>query len=142
VCVYKRTTKKPKHNFSKHTQQAAAAAAAATIRQNTKNLHFEQLTPCSTASSNPITVLSHTRRRKVERKDASTSFLLVYFCGGREKLKLEIQKPLGRNFFFKRQPQKLDITKAAEETSKQTGDIGWVWNRREFFFWKLSVVAA
>jgi hypothetical protein len=74
-------------------------------------------------------------------------FLFIFVAEGelkyqREKLKLEIQKPLGRIFFFKRQPQKLDITKAAEETSKQTGDIGWVWNRREFCFLKLSVVAA
>jgi hypothetical protein len=99
VCVYKRTSKRPKHNFSKYTQQAATAATT-TIRQNTKNLHFEQLTPCGTASSNPITALSHARRRKVERRMFPLpSFLILFVAEGelkyqREKLELEIRKPL------------------------------------------------
>jgi hypothetical protein len=81
VCVYNRTTKRPKHNFSKHTQQAAAAAATTTIRQSKRNLHFEQLTPCGTASSNPIAALSHTRRRKVERRMLPLLFFLFVYAG-------------------------------------------------------------
>jgi hypothetical protein len=128
VCAYKRTTKRPKNNLSKYTQQAAAAAAT-TIRQNTKNLHFEQLTLCSTASSNPITALSHTRRRKVERRMFSLLFLLFIFVAEgelkyqRKKLELENRKPLEKKE-SKRQPQKLDITKAAGKTSKHATLVG------------------
>jgi hypothetical protein len=83
VCVYNRTTKRPKQNFSRHTQQAAAAATTTTttIRQNTRNLHFEQFTPCGTASSNPIAALSHTRRRKVERRMFPLLFFLFVYAG-------------------------------------------------------------
>jgi hypothetical protein len=51
-------------------------------------------------------------------------FLFIFVAEGelkyqREKLELEIRKPLEKkNKKSKRQPQKLDITKAAEKTSK------------------------
>jgi hypothetical protein len=148
VCVYKRTTKRPKHNFSKHTQQAAAAAATTTIRQNTKNLHFEQLTPCSTASSNPITALSHTRRRKVERKDVSTSFLLVYFCGGRGAQILE-GKIEARDSKTSREKIKIQKTNPKTRHQKssrkniQTNRRHWLGVEPErVFFFELSGVAA
>jgi hypothetical protein len=97
-CVFTKTTKRPKHNFSKYTQREAATTK--TTRQNTKNLHFEQLTPCGTASSNPIAALSHTRRRKLERRMLPLLFFLFVFVAEgelkyqRENLKLGIRKPL------------------------------------------------
>jgi hypothetical protein len=124
VCVYKRTSKRPKHNFSKYTQQAATAEATTTtttIRQNSKNLHFEQLTPCGTASTNPIAALSHARRRKVERRMFPLLSLLIIFVAEgelkyqREKIGARDSKTSREKIKSKRQPQKLDITKAAEK---------------------------
>jgi hypothetical protein len=81
----------------------------------------------------------HTRRRKVERRMFPLLFFLFIFVAEgelkyqREKLELENRKPLEKKE-SKRQTQKLDITKAAEKTSKHATLVGSGTGDSFFFF--------
>jgi hypothetical protein len=88
VCVYKRTTKRPKHNFSK--------IYATSSNNNNKTKHEKPPLRTAhslrhTASSNPIAALSHTRRRKVERRMFPLLFFLFIFVAKGE-LKYQREK--------------------------------------------------